>query len=108
MDPRKTVPGPRKALPDPRRAVPSPRTGAPSPREAVPDRPKSATSVAEGIRVLLLVAVLPAVVVTAVALSPPAATRLICAGLLGAGCTCVAFAVAGGRCLARRSDGRRR
>ncbi|MEF3116779.1 hypothetical protein [Streptomyces chrestomyceticus] len=65
------------------------------------------TGVAEGLRALLAVAVLPALVVTAVALSPPAATRLICAGLLGAGCTAVGFAVAGWRCLSRRTDGRR-
>ncbi|WP_030018576.1 hypothetical protein [Streptomyces monomycini] len=77
-------------------------------RETAPGSSGHPAGVAEGVRVLLAVAVLPAVVVAAVALSPPAATRLICAGLLGAGCTAVGFAVAGWRCLSRRTDGRRR
>ncbi|MEV5599626.1 hypothetical protein [Streptomyces sp. NPDC052496] len=77
-------------------------------RRTVPRPSAGPAGVAEGIRALFAVAVLPMVTVAAVALSPPAVTPLICAGLLGAGCTAVGFGAAGWRCLSRRTDGRRR
>ncbi|MFH8408822.1 hypothetical protein ACH4FX_29100 [Streptomyces sp. NPDC018019] len=74
------------------------------PHQSVPSPPQSVPGTAGGLRALLAVTVLPALMVTAVALSPPGATRLICAGLLGAACTAVGFAVAGWRCLSRRTE----